>query len=131
MPTIITQPSVTIDTDLLAELETYVSDIGQVVVHGICRGGVEGTMIRIWPTTYLFDHHSDHTSELVYHEKISSFPQWTEIKPNKDFGFTLVFSGLPSSCVIFDLVEVIPQSNGFYIPAIVRNDRDVYYLDFS
>ena len=131
MSSIITQPNVTIDPNLLAELETYVSDIGQVVIHGICHGGDDGTMIRIWPTTFLFDHHSDHRSELVHFEKISAFPHWTEVKPGKDFGFTLIFSGLPSLCVIFDLMEVIPQANGFYIPAIVRNERDVYFLDFS
>lgn len=131
MPSIIEIPKISIAPYLLNELKTFVSDQGQVTIHGICSGGEIGTNIRIWPTTFLFDHNSAHISELVHFERISGFPLWTEIKPNATLGFTLIFSGLPGSCKIFDLQEVIPQSNGFYVPAIVRNDQDVYYLDFN
>jgi hypothetical protein len=131
MPVIIEKPKVSIAPALLKELQTFTSDQGQVIIHGVCRTGSEGTFIRIWPTTFLFDHHSSHVSELVHFERISGFPVWTEIKAHSTLGFTLVFTGLPSTCKVFDLQEVIPQSNGFYVPAIVRNDQDVYYLDFS
>ena len=131
MPSIIEKPRTIISPNLLKELEEYTSDQGQVVVHGIVRPQNESTFIRIWPTTFLFDQHSAHISELVHFEKISGFPVWTEVKSNTEFGFTLIFTGLPKSCVIFDLCEVIPQSNGFNIPSILRNEQDVYYLDFS
>jgi hypothetical protein len=131
MPLIIEKPKTIIAPNLLKELQTFTSDQGQVIVHGICKTENEGTFIRIWPSTFLFDHHSSHVSELVHYERISGFPVWTEVKAHSTLGFTLVFTGLPSTCKVFDLQEVIPQSNGFYVPAIVRNEQDVYYLDFS
>jgi len=106
-------------------------EFGQVTVHGTCHGGPWGTAIRIWPSTYLFDCHSPHASDLVFFEKISAYPFWTPVLANQTLHFTLIFTGLPATCQIFDLHEVIPESNGFYIPAIQRNKQDVYYLDFS
>jgi len=35
-------------------------------------------------------------------------------------------SGLPRSCVVFDLIEYIPESEPFEILDIVRNSEDVY-----
>jgi len=131
MPAVIEKPKVNISPSLLKQLETYTSDQGQVIIHGVCKATSENPYIRIWPTTYLFDQHTDHVSELVHFEKISAFPVWTEIKAHSHFGFTLIFSGLPKSCTLFDLKEVIPQSNGFHIPFITRNEQDVYYIDFS
>lgn len=131
MPKIIEKPKTIIDSALLEELHTFSSDNGQVIVHGICHARDTETYIRIWPTTFLFDQHSLHLSELVHYEKISGFPIWTHIKTHSTFAFTLVFTGLPSTCKIFDLVEVIPQSQGFFVPNIIRNEQDVYYLDFS
>ena len=131
MPLIIEKPTVTIAPFLLKELQTFTSDQGQVIIHGICKAEGEVALIRIWPTTFLFDHNSAHISELVHFERISGFPVWTAIKPNTTLGFTLIFTGLPSTCKVFDLQEVIPQSHGFYVPTIVRNDQDVYFLDFS
>lgn len=131
MPSIIEKPQVNISPSILKDLKTYTSDFGQVTIHGICKTKNDSTFIRIWPTTYLYDVHSPHVSELVHFEKISGFPVWTEVKAHSQFGFTLIFSGLPSSCTLFDLKEIIPQSNGFHIPAIKRNELDVYYIDFS
>ncbi|KXK40029.1 MAG: hypothetical protein J5I52_06970 [Saprospiraceae bacterium] len=131
MASIIEAPSVTIEPILLKMLESFEADAGQVVIHGICSGGFSGTYIRIWPTTYLFDHNSAHKSELVHFERISVYPKWTPIPPFENYGFSLIFSGLPDSCTIFDLIEIIPESGGFHIPFITRNNLDVYYLDFN
>ncbi len=131
MPLIIEIPQITVSPDMLNELEKFTADQGQVVIHGIIKSSEESTFVRIWPTTFLFDRNSTHISELVHFEKISGFPVWTEVRANSEFGFTLIFSGLPRSCTIFDLCEIIPQTNGCTINSILRNDRDVYYLDFS
>jgi hypothetical protein len=131
MPSFIENPVVFISDELKKQLKELTFEFGQVVVHGICKSNDYPISIRIWPTTFLFDHHSPHISELVHFEKISLFPDWTSISPNKEYAFTLIFSGLPNSCKMFDLQEVIPQSNGFYIPSIPRNDTDVYFLDFN
>lgn len=131
MSSVIHPPFVSIDADVQKLAKAGLQEFGQVTIHGTCRGGAWGTAIRIWPTTYLFDCQSAHVSDLVYFERISPYPLWTPVLPNQTLNFTLIFSGLPSPCNVFDLHEVIPESDGFYIPAIQRNEQDVYYLDFS
>jgi hypothetical protein len=131
MPLIIDKPATIISPALLKELENSTHEFGQVVIHGICKAKDSPSFIRIWPTTFLFDRHSSHISELLFFEKISRFPIWTKIPAHSEFGFTLIFGGLPASCSLFDLQEVIPQANGFHVASIMRNDIDVYYLDFS
>ncbi len=129
MPSIITKPKVDISEDLLAELETFVQTEGQVIVHCLLYSTVKtGTLVRIWPTTYLFDKDSPHRSELVTAENICYYPTWQQVAPGKVAHFTLIFSALPRACSSFDLVEVIPQLNGFNAPNIQRNDTDVYYV---
>lgn len=130
MPVIIENPKVNVAPSILEELKTFVAEEGQVIIHGLAYGGFTGTAIRIWPTTYLFDRDSPHRSELLHYEKISAFPIWTPIDPGKIFTFTLIFGGLPSSCTVFDLKEVIPENNGFHVPDIIRNRQDVYFLEF-
>jgi len=131
MPSIIEKPEVVIEKSLLHALQQYTATESQVVIHGIISPKDEMCYIRVWPTTFLFDKHSSHVSELVYFEKISGYPIWTQIQPNKQFHFTLIFTGLPKACSAFDLHEVIPEFSGFYIPDIVRNERDVYFVDFT
>jgi len=129
MPSIITKPKVNISEELLAELKTFTQTEGQVIVHCLLYSTVTtGTLVRIWPTTYLFDKHSDHRSNLVTAENISYYPTWQQVPPGKVAHFTLVFTGLPKSCTVFDLVEVIPQLNGFEAKSIPRNETDVYYV---
>lgn len=130
MPIIIKNPKTYIAPALLEEMETFVAEEGQVIVHGLYRGGFMVSAIRIWPTTYLNDRDSSHKSELVHFEKISPFPEWTPVLPGRIFTFTLIFSGLPKSCTVFDLNEDIPENDGFYVPNITRNQQDVYYLEF-
>ena len=130
-PTIIEKPRTKIDKKVLKALEEYASTEGQVVIHGLVKTGTEDMFIRIWSTTFLLDQHSSHQSELVHFEKISGFPTWTLVPARTEFVFTLIFSALPKSCIIFNLEEHIPQSNGFKVLNILRNNTDVYYLDFS
>lgn len=38
----------------------------------------------------------------------------------------MIFSQLPKTCEIFDVLEDIPESGGFEIRVIKRNKSDVY-----
>ena len=46
----------------------------------------------------------------------------------KEYWFTLIFSGLPKDCKLFDFVEEIPQEGGFLVTDIDRNESDVYTI---
>ncbi len=128
-PTIIEKPKVQIEEDLLNELLSLTKEEKQVIVHCLFDSRyMIGAKIRIWPTTYLFDRGSSGRSELVHAENISMAPQWTEVENGSMAYFSLVFTGLPSSCTIFDLVEDIPQPGGFIVQGIRRNDQDVYFV---
>ena len=56
------------------------------------------------------------------------FPYWTEVPSVKEYWFTLIFSGLPKDCKLFDFVEEIPQEGGFLVTDIDRNESDVYTI---
>jgi len=128
-PSIIEEPKIEIEPDLLRELETKIHDQGQVVVHCILKNDFP-SYIRIWQTTYLYDHHSEHSSELVHAENISYFPHWTPTHTGSSY-FTLLFSGLPKSCRLFDLIEHCDnQAGAFKVLNITRNQSDVYYVEF-
>ena len=118
------------ETDVLTITQTEVELESQVVIHGSYTADLYTGRIRIWPTTYLIDRHSQHKSQLIWHEGISMYPDWTWLNPGKNY-FTLIFSGLPKSCVIFDLVEEIPEPRGFMIEGILRNNSDVYNVSFD
>lgn len=100
----------------------------QVIVHCEFINGFESQLIRIWPSTYLCDRNSTHKSTLLNAFNITLYPTWLQLEPLTIFNFTLVFSGLPKSCKMFDLVEEIPQSGGFYQGKIRRNKSDVYTI---
>lgn len=127
--TIITKPDVSIDTDTLLQLKTITQEESQVIVH--CSYTSQGFMdlIRIWPTTYLIDKGSDHKSELVHAENVSLAPIWTRLEYGETRVFTLIFSGLPKSCTVFDFIESVPEPNGFEIRNIKRNASDVYFVE--
>ncbi len=129
--TVVTKPKVEIDPDLLHKIEGQVHEMGQVVLHFIYRSplGDYPSMIRIWPTTYLYDQHSDHVSELVHAENITYYPTWHICPPGKDQFFTLIFSGLPRACQVFDFIEKCTNEIGaFRVLNISRNSQDVYYI---
>jgi len=117
-----------ISTAVKEELEPKVLPESQVIVHCSFTGSLDFDYIRIWESTFLIDCNSDHKSELVHHENIALYPNWMHVEPNRTIRFTLVFTGLPKSCVLFNLVEVIGESGGFYIGGITRNKTDVYYV---
>lgn len=125
--TIIKDPKIDISADLLEELQSKVHEQGQVVVHCLQESDFP-SFIRIWPSTYLYDHHSDHRSELVHAEKITYFPNWQVVDEGENY-FTLIFSGLPKSCKLFDLIEHCSNEGGaFKALNISRNNSDVYYV---
>lgn len=100
----------------------------QVIVH-ISIWALLPYNIRIWGSTFLFDHHSDYRSKLVHFENISLAPEWMAIRPGKHHVFTLFFSGMPKSCTIFDLREIGDGQGCFDFKNIIRNKIDVYYLE--
>lgn len=126
---IITKPKVEIAPDLLKKLEEMTAEEGQVIVHCISGGSLlYDSYIRIWPTTYLYDQHSDHASELVHVENISMAPEWMLVPAGYVAYYSLFFTRLPKSCSMFDLEEVIPQPGNFSAKNISRNKTDVYYI---
>jgi len=128
-PEVITRPKVEIAESILNELKTVTQSEGQVIVHCLLYSTRSmGTKIRIWPTTFLFDNNSPHRSELVIAENISYYPVWQEIPRGKIAHFTLVFNSLPKGCNSFDLIELIPELNGFTAFEIKRNQSDVYFI---
>jgi hypothetical protein len=101
----------------------------QVTVHCSfnCPDGLP-QLIRVWPSVFLIDKHSAHRSKLMFHDNITLYPYWTPVEGGKPYQFTLIFSGLPSSCILFDFLEEIPQEGGFFVPSITRNKTDVYHI---
>lgn len=100
-----------------------------VYVHCYFDSSSDGMLIRIWKTTFLIDRASGSRSAIVHAENISYAPQWTMVPTKTTFSFLLIFSALPKDCTVFDLVEDIPQSGGFFVPGISRNPLDVYHVD--
>lgn len=124
MPTI-TKPIIV--PELLTSLETKVDEEKQVIVHCCFSNNyLVGNLIRIWRSTFLTDKFTGHQSKLLFWQNISEFPYWTEVPPVKEYWFTLIFEGLPKDCKIFDLEEIIPESDGFVVKDIDRNESDVY-----
>lgn len=99
-----------------------------VYVHVEFGANQQPMLARIWPTTFLVDTASSHRSVLVHAENITYAPAWTPIPPGKLYRFLLVFSGLPASCLTFDLIEEAGGDEGgaFVVRNIARNPADVY-----
>lgn len=114
--------------ELKAELLTQVEERGQVTVHCMLTTGF-ADCIRIWPSTYLLCRHSGHRSKLLHAEGIPYAPIWKAVAPDSRVEFTLLFEPLPDHCILFDLVEEIEDPGGFFSPAILRNDLDVYRVE--
>ena len=132
MTKVIHQPKVEINQSLLEELEAFTQEENQVIMHFLYKSDDMGAYIRIWPTSYLFDVQSPHQSQLLHAERITYFPFWTLCHPSQDNYFTLIFSGLPKSCKLFDFVEDCGGSPGaFEVRNIPRTNNDVYYLKLS
>ncbi len=128
-PPVKAKPSV--DLDAFALLHPDLMNDAYVYVHCHFDNQWRDTLVRIWKTTYLVDRHSAAKAELVHAENITYAPLWTLIPDRQPFTFLLIFSGLPKSCRIFDLLEQIPTPGGFHVPAIARNESDVYQVDLT
>lgn len=130
MANTITKPLIA--PEIKEQLKTLTDTEKQVIVHCCFPCDyILGSLIRIWPTTFLIDESLGHMSKLIHAENISMSPYWTEIPPFKDFWFTLIFSGLPRECKVFELRELIAEEGGFYVPDIKRNNTDVYRIKIS
>ena len=128
----ITKPKVNINPSVLTKLKPQEEVEKQVVLH--CEIPLVfhfGMMIRIFSSTYLFDEHSSHKSELVHFENISLGPAWKHVKPGAPIHFTLYFSGLPKSCTLFHFHEVLDDKTGFQFRNIIRNATDVYSIKLN
>ena len=100
----------------------------QVVVHCRFTGRFDGDKVRVWKSTFLVAKDSEHRSELVSAFNVSMYPEWTILKKGAVLNFTLIFTGLPKSCRLFDFIEIIPQPGGFVKRNIARNQTDVYRI---
>jgi hypothetical protein len=121
-----TKPEV--EDKVLASIEPSVIEDSYVYVHCYFDNSWEEALIRIWKTTFLVDRVSGAKSSLVHAENISIAPAWTVIPDNRVHTFILIFSALPKTCKVFDLVEEIPQPGGFHVRNIQRNGTDVYHV---
>ncbi|MEX2231850.1 MAG: hypothetical protein WD824_06805 [Cyclobacteriaceae bacterium] len=125
----VTKPEVDIET--LTNIDAQTLDDSFVYVHCSFRNKWENMLIRIWKTTFLVDSLSGTRSKLIHAENISMAPVWTQIPDGGEYSFLLIFSGLPKSCLQFDLLEDIPEPGGFFIQNISRNETDVYHINVS
>jgi hypothetical protein len=121
-------PTERVEPLLRAELCTDVEERGQVTVHCSFEAGLFDC-IRIWPSTFLVCRHTGHRSPLLLAEGIPYAPHWMPVPPGRSVAFTLLFAGLPRDCVLFDLVEEIPDPGGFLASGILRNGMDVYRVE--
>ncbi len=126
-PPVKTKPSV--EQEVLASIDPATLEDSFVYVHCYFDNQSDDMLIRIWRSTFLIDRASGSRSELIHAENISYAPQWTMIPRKGTFSFLLIFSALPKDCVVFDLLEDIPQAGGFFIQDIKRNQLDVYHVD--
>ena len=110
-----------IKNDLLTEF----NEQGMVIVH--CSfSTIVDRGIRIWSSTFLVDRIFGYKAKLLHALNITFAPEWTMVKSGATMRFTLIFSSLPITCEIFDLIEEAPNLFGFEIYDIKRNPTDVY-----
>lgn len=107
------------------QIATSVEEERQVIVHCFMHMP-QGGGVRVWKSTYLMDKYSGHRSMLVNVFGISIAPVWTLVEVGQSVHFTLTFERLPDTCILFDLIEDIPEDGGFFVENIVRNREDVY-----
>ena len=118
-----------VDMEVLASIHPELLNDAYMYVHCHFENSDEDMLIRIWRSTFLVDRSSASRAELVHAENITYAPQWTLVPDHQPFSFLLIFARLPKSCTLFDLLEDIPQSGGFFVRDIVRNESDVYHVN--
>lgn len=118
-----------IEPELLQSLEEKLQEEKQVILHvRMPASPFFGSLVRIWPSTYIIEKESGRHSRLLFAENISYYPQWTPVPPFRDYEFTLIFPGLSKSCRSFDFKEFISEEGGFAVDGISRNESDVYRI---
>ena len=125
------KPEVKIDKLSKQKLLNQVQEESQVIVHCTYAGSMNSDRIRIWASTFLYAKDSSHKSELIHVENITLYPMWLDVANGQTINFTLIFSGLPKNCKLFDMIENIPEPGGFIFENIIRNNTDVYTLEIS
>ncbi len=126
----VTKPKIA--PEILAQIEEQFEQEKQVILHCCFQNNYTlGNLVRIWPSTFLEDKFTGYRSKLIFWENIAVFPYWTDIPPVKEYCFTLVFSGLPKECKVFDFVEEVMHGSGFLVTDIERNESDVYTLKLT
>ena len=118
-----------VDALVLTSIDMASLEDSFMYVHCYFHNQWTGMLLRIWKTTFLIDPNSDSRSALLHAEHISYAPQWTLIPDGSTYSFLLIFSSLPKSCKVFDLLEDIPQPGSFHVKNIKRNEKDVYHID--
>ena len=129
--TLAPEKEILIGVDALAAIDPEILEDSYVYVHCEFPIPSPGFLIRIWKTTVLQDCHSSARSSLIHAENISYAPQWTQVPDRGTYTFLLIFSSLPKSCTLFDLIEDIPQPGGFLVKNIARNKTDVYRITLN
>ena len=127
----ILKPKVKIEKELREYFQTKIQEQSKVIVQCSFTGGIFNSKIRIWPSTFLYAKNSNHKSELLHAENITLHPTWRSVEYGQTINFTLIFSALPKDCIQFDMIENIPESGGFAIMDIERNNTDVYFIEIS
>lgn len=117
-----------IGTEVLTSIDPNSLTDSYVYVHCQFMNAYDEMFIRVWHSTFLIDRTSGSRAQLVHAENISYAPVWTAIPGKQTYSFLLIFSGLPKTCNLFDLVEDIPQAGGFHVSGIGRNEQDVYHV---
>ena len=123
-------PPLRLDPSLLTEFHPTDIEDGFVTVR--CTIDVlVSCRIRIWKSTYLIDKSTGSRSKLLQAYNIPFYPEWKVLSDFSTMRFTLFFEPLPDSCEEFDLIEDIPESDGFHVEGIFRNKKDVYDVQFD
>ena len=125
------EKKILVGVEALASIDPELLEDSYVYVHCSFPIPTPDMLIRIWKTTFLKDCHSPGQSQLIHAENISYAPEWTIIPDKGIYSFLLIFSALPKSCILFDLVEEIPQPGGFLVKSIKRNKTDVYRINID
>jgi len=109
---------------------------GQVIVHCLhygCSSECGRTIkceLKLNPSVQLIPKNGAIISKLLHAYNIN-LPPAKNIKESYGTEFTLVFSGLPKDCTVFDFLEPDEDGRGWNVKNIKRNNTDVYYIYFA
>jgi len=128
----IIEENIQIKVHIDPQIFTEIQEEAQVVVHcsfyndpSIYIGEVG---VRVWKETFIVSEQDSTINQLVKAFGIVYQPDWYFIQPGDTKRFTMVFDGLPKSCVSFTLLEIINQPGAFVVKGIKRNNSDIYHV---